>query len=60
MKSRNVDIRLVYIIEGLERLLREKLEDLEDYEDAKKAYEEFVASGEEAVPWDEMKKELKL
>jgi len=41
-------------------LLREKLEDLEDYEDAKKAYEEFVASGEEAVPWDEMKKELKL
>lgn len=49
-----------YIIEGLERLLREKLEDVEDYEDAKKAYQEFVTSGEAAVPWDEMKQELKL
>ncbi len=43
-----------YIKKGLEQILRNRLEDLEDYEDAKKAYEEFIASGEEAVPLDEV------
>ena len=49
-----------YIKKGLEQLLRDRLENLEDYEDAKKAYEEYLASGEEPVPFDEMKKELNL
>ena len=49
-----------YIQKGLEHILQEKCEDLEDYEDAKEAYEEFLASEEQAVPFDEMKKELNL
>ncbi len=49
-----------YVKKGLELILRNRLEDLEDYEDAKKAYEEFIASGEEAVPFSEMKSELDL
>ena len=49
-----------YIKEGLELILRDRLEDLEDYEDAKQAYGEFVVSGEKAIPFDEMKKELNL
>lgn len=32
-----------------------KLEDMEDYEEGMKAYEEFLASGEEAIPWSEVK-----
>ena len=42
-----------YVAKGLETILRERLEDLEDYE-------EFVASGEEAIPFEKMKKELDL
>ena len=49
-----------YVAKGLEAILRERLEDLEDYEEARQAYEEFVASGEEAVPFEDMKKELGL
>ena len=49
-----------YIKKGLEQLLRDKLEDLEDYQEAKQAHEEFIASGEEAVSFDSMKKELNL
>ncbi len=49
-----------YVRKGLELLLMKKLEDLEDYEEARRAYEEFVASGEEAIPWSEVKKELNL
>lgn len=38
----------------------EKLEDEEDYEDAVKAWDEFVASGEKAIPAEEVYKELGL
>lgn len=49
-----------YIKKGLEHILRQRLEDIEDYQDAKEAYEEFLESGEEAIPFEEMKKDLKL
>ena len=49
-----------YVEKGLEAILRERLEDLEDYEEARQAYEEFVASGEKGVPFEEMKTELDL
>ena len=49
-----------YVRKGLELFLTKKLEDLEDYEEARRAYEEFVASGEEAIPLSEVKKELNL
>lgn len=48
-----------YVKKGLERLLRERLEDLEDYYEAKAAYEEFLASGEEAIPMEEVFKDVK-
>ncbi len=49
-----------YIKKGLEQLLRDRLEDLEDYQDAKQAHDEFIASGEKAVPFEDMRKELNL
>lgn len=49
-----------YVKKALEKFLAEKLEDMEDYIDAKKAYEEFVASGEQGTPWEEVKKKLSL
>lgn len=49
-----------YIKTGLEQLLRERLEELEDYQDAKQVYDEFVATGEKAVPFEDMRKELNL
>ncbi len=49
-----------YVKKGLEQLLRDRLEDLEDYQDAKQAYDEHIASGEKAAPFDDMKKELSL
>ncbi|MGU9961784.1 MAG: CopG family transcriptional regulator [Candidatus Puniceispirillales bacterium WSBS_2018_MAG_OTU23] len=48
-----------YIKKGLEQLLRERLEDLEDYEDAKKAYEEFIASGEKTVSFEDVFRDVK-
>ena len=47
-----------YIKKSLELFLKQRLEDLEDYEDAKQAYEEFVASGEEAVSFDDVFKNV--
>ena len=49
-----------YIKKGLEQLLRDRLEDLEDYQDAKQEHDEFIASGEKAVPFEDMRKELNL
>ncbi len=49
-----------YIKKGLEKILRDRLEDLEDYEDAKRAYDEFIATGENAIPFEDMKKDLNL
>lgn len=49
-----------YIKKGLEKILTDRLEALEDYEDAKQAYDERIASGEKAVPFDDMKRELGL
>ena len=37
-----------------------KLEDIEDYEEGMRAYEEFLASGEETIPLSEIEKELGL
>ena len=47
-----------YIKKGLEQILRDRLEDIEDYEEAKAAHEEFLASGEAAVPLDEVFKSV--
>lgn len=43
-----------YVEKGLEVILRERLEDLEDYEEARQAYEEFVASGEKGMSFEEV------
>jgi predicted DNA-binding protein len=48
-----------YIKKGLERFLMEKLEEMEDYRDAKQAYDEFLASGEKGIPFDEVFKDIK-
>ena len=40
--------------------LSDKMQDLQDYREAKQAYDEFVASEEEPVKWEDMKKELNL
>ena len=47
-----------YVRKGLELFLTRKLEDMEDYEEGVRAYEEFLASGEETIPLSEMEKEL--
>ena len=47
-----------YVRKGLELFLMRKLEDMEDYEEGMRAYEEFLASGEETIPLSEMEKEL--
>ena len=47
-----------YIKKALEQFLEQRLEDIEDYYDAKKALEEFKASGEEATSWEDVQKEL--
>lgn len=49
-----------YVRKGLKLFLMKKLEDMEDYEEGMRAYEEFLASGEDAIPWSEVKKELNL
>lgn len=49
-----------YIRKALEQYLSQRLEDIEDYNDAKKAYDEFIASGEEAIPYEEIRKKYKL
>ena len=48
-----------YIKKGLEIFLKDRLEDLEDYEEAKKAHEIFMASGEEAVPLEDVFRDVK-
>ena len=48
-----------YIKKGLEQLLKNKLEDLEDYDDAQNAHREFVLSGEEGVPFEDVFKNVK-
>ncbi len=48
-----------YIKTGLEQLLREKLEDLEDYQQAKQAHDEFIASGEKAVTFADVFRNVK-
>ena len=48
-----------YIKKGLERFLMEKLEEMKDYRDAKQAYDEFLASGEKGIPFDEVFKDIK-
>ena len=49
-----------YVRKGLELFLMKKLEDIEDYEEGMRAYEEFLASGEETIPLSEIEKELGL
>jgi len=48
-----------YIKKGLEQFLRDKLENLEDYQEANQAHTEFMASGEEAVSFEEVFKNVK-
>ena len=43
------------IRKALEKYIAEKMEDIEDYEDAKKAWDEFKASGEKAIPFEQIK-----
>ena len=47
-----------YIKKGLEQFLRDKLENLEDYQDANQAHNEFMASGEEGVSFEEVFKNV--
>ncbi|MCL2924729.1 MAG: ribbon-helix-helix domain-containing protein [Trichodesmium sp. MAG_R04] len=47
-----------YIKKGLEKILQERLQDLEDYQDAKQAHDDFIASGEKGVSFEDIKKEL--
>jgi predicted DNA-binding protein len=47
-----------YIKKGLEKILQERLQDLEDYQDVKQAHNDFIASGEKGVPFEDIKKEL--
>ena len=47
-----------YIKKGLEQFLRDRIENLEDYEDAVSAYQEYQASGEDAVSLDEVFKDV--
>lgn len=49
-----------YVRKGLELFLMKRLEDIEDYEEGMRAYEEFLASGEETIPLSEIEKELGL
>lgn len=49
-----------YVRKGLELFLMKKLEDMEDYEEGMRAYKEFLASGEEAIPLSEIEKEFGL
>ena len=51
-------LKSYYVRKGLELFLTRKLEDMEDYEEGVRAYEEFLASGEETIPLSEMEKEL--
>lgn len=48
-----------YVKKGLEFFLKSRKEDLEDYEEAREAHLEFIASGEEAVPFDSVFKDVK-
>ena len=48
-----------YIKKGLEQFLRDKLENLEDYQEANQAHNEFMASDEEAVSFEEVFKNVK-
>ena len=48
-----------YIKKGLEQFLRDKLENLEDYQEANQAHNEFMASGEETVFFEEVFKNVK-
>ena len=47
-----------YIKKGLEQFLRDRIENLEDYDDAVSAYQEYHASGEDAVCLDEAFKDV--
>ena len=49
-----------YVKKGLELFLMRKLEDMEDYEEGMRAYEEFLASGEETIPLSEIEIEKEL
>ncbi|MBI5487436.1 MAG: hypothetical protein HY905_08900 [Deltaproteobacteria bacterium] len=42
------------------RSLLERLEDLEDAADADRAIRDFEASGEKAIPWEQVRRELGL
>lgn len=48
-----------YVKKGLEQLLQDRLENLEDYQDAKQAHDEFIASGEKTIPFDEVFRNVK-
>lgn len=43
-----------YIKKGLELLLKNKLEDIQDYQEAEQAFDEFLASDEKGIPFDEV------
>ena len=49
-----------YVKKALEKYLEERLEDALLAKIGDEAYEEFVKSGEKAIPYDDIRKELKL
>ena len=49
-----------YVRNALIQYLEDRLEDAEDYTEALEAHEAFLASGEEAIPWEEVVKTSKV
>lgn len=49
-----------YIKKGLEKLLADRLEDIEDYNETEELYNAFLASNEQTISFENMKKNLKL
>ncbi len=49
-----------YIKKGLEKILRDRIENIKEYQEAKQAYDEFIVSGDQPIPFEEIKKDLNL
>jgi len=49
-----------YIKKGLEKLLADRLENIEDYNETEELYNKFLASNEQTISFENMKKNLKL
>lgn len=55
-----VEIPPMNLVHNVENSMSQQREDHADYLEAKAAYTSYLASGEEAVPWEAVKQELQL